>query len=362
MRRVVLLKSRVATLGGLERYALYLARAFHQKGCLVTLLTTGPLPPKEDFAMLSLHSPSFWGVLSILNFHLASKKWLEENPSDFIFSLDRTPFTNFYRAGNGSHLSYLLSKKNTFYPFFLKKCNPKNALLLFLEKKLFQSSKLKTLYTNSFMVKNELIDHYKLTPSKIKVIHNGVDLSSFPLAKSSSTQVKLLFVGNDYKRKGLGLLLEALASLKQFSFQLVVIGKDKRQKAYEKKAQHLGLDQKVLFKGPQKNLLLDYQAADCFVLPTKYDPFANVTLEALAMGLFVITSLSNGAKEIIKEGCGYILSSLESPDELQFALKQVLEKKKPSLSKKQIRSSVEHLSLEKQISSMVDHVLEHEKN
>jgi len=51
-----------------------------------------------------------------------------------------------------------------------------------------------------------------------------------------------------------------------------------------------------------------YAAADVFLLPTLFDPFANVTLEALAAGLPVITSAQNGASEIItNEADGYIL-------------------------------------------------------
>jgi UDP-glucose:(heptosyl)LPS alpha-1,3-glucosyltransferase len=51
-----------------------------------------------------------------------------------------------------------------------------------------------------------------------------------------------------------------------------------------------------------------YAAADVFLLPTLYDPFANVTLEALAAGLPVITSAQNGAAEIIEnESNGFIL-------------------------------------------------------
>ena len=51
-----------------------------------------------------------------------------------------------------------------------------------------------------------------------------------------------------------------------------------------------------------------YAAADVFLLPTLYDPFANVTLEALAAGLPVITSAQNGASEIIEDDKnGFIL-------------------------------------------------------
>jgi UDP-glucose:(heptosyl)LPS alpha-1,3-glucosyltransferase len=58
----------------------------------------------------------------------------------------------------------------------------------------------------------------------------------------------------------------------------------------------------VQFLGEVVDLMPVYAAADIFILPTIYDPFSNACLEALASGLPVITTRSNGFSEIIKDG------------------------------------------------------------
>ena len=68
-----------------------------------------------------------------------------------------------------------------------------------------------------------------------------------------------------------------------------------------------------------------YAAADLFVLPTIYDPFSNACLEAMASGLPVITTLNNGAAEIIEEGIdGFVTLSVTDPDELARKILAVL--------------------------------------
>ena len=56
------------------------------------------------------------------------------------------------------------------------------------------------------------------------------------------------------------------------------------------------------FLGEVQDLTPVYAAADIFILPTIYDPFSNACLEALASGLPVITTRSNGFSEILEDG------------------------------------------------------------
>jgi UDP-glucose:(heptosyl)LPS alpha-1,3-glucosyltransferase len=58
----------------------------------------------------------------------------------------------------------------------------------------------------------------------------------------------------------------------------------------------------VRFVGGQEDVRPLYAAADCFILPSRYDPFPNTVLEALAMGLPAIVSSRCGAAEIIETG------------------------------------------------------------
>ena len=78
------------------------------------------------------------------------------------------------------------------------------------------------------------------------------------------------------------------------------------------RAQALGIAARTHFAGPQQDIVKWYAAADCFVLPTLYDPFPNAVLEALACGLPVLTSRQCGAAELIAEGrTGWVCDALD---------------------------------------------------
>lgn len=99
----------------------------------------------------------------------------------------------------------------------------------------------------------------------------------------------LLFVANDYRKKGLQALLLALAHLPA-EVVLAVVGKAEQAPLFKAKAEQMGLMERVFFVGPLANMDAAYQAADCLVHPTLQDTFAMVVLEAMAHGLPVVVS------------------------------------------------------------------------
>jgi glycosyltransferase involved in cell wall biosynthesis len=99
----------------------------------------------------------------------------------------------------------------------------------------------------------------------------------------------LLFVANDYARKGLDTLLLAMAQLPP-DVQLVIAGNPAPIARYRLKAEQMGLKDRVHFLGSLDDLSPAYRAADCLVHPTLEDSFAMVVLEAMAHGLPVVVS------------------------------------------------------------------------
>jgi UDP-glucose:(heptosyl)LPS alpha-1,3-glucosyltransferase len=92
----------------------------------------------------------------------------------------------------------------------------------------------------------------------------------------------------------------------------LVVGQDKDEKRYRGLAQSLGCEQRIRFMGVQKQTLPFYQAADALLLPTLYDPFPNVILEAMSCGLPVITSQTCGGAEFIQQGVnGFVFDALD---------------------------------------------------
>lgn len=131
----------------------------------------------------------------------------------------------------------------------------------------------------------------------ISVITPGVEIPVEKLSKDLAWQRLglneegpwLLFVANDYARKGLDALLQAMALLPQ-EVQLCVVGSRNQVHHYQEKIKQLNLTSRVHFLGPLPDVTPAYQAADILIHPTLEDSYAMVVLEAMANGLPVVVS------------------------------------------------------------------------
>ncbi len=81
-------------------------------------------------------------------------------------------------------------------------------------------------------------------------------------------------------------------------------GRDRDAARFAALAASQGLDGRLRLLGGREDVRPLYAAADCFILPTRYDPFPNTALEALAMGLPAIVGRRSGAAEILRQGEG----------------------------------------------------------
>ncbi|MDP1834632.1 MAG: glycosyltransferase family 4 protein [Chlamydiales bacterium] len=371
--KVALLKSRLEKQGGLEKYAKQLVKAFVLKGCDVTILTTGTPIDKYPCEVISLGKPGLFSALNILTFDQQCKKWLAENPQDIVFGTERTTFQTHYRAGNGVHAAYLERRKRSegFWKRLSFAINPLHHTILSFERKAFEDPQLERLFVNSHMVRSEVLEHYKTNPDKIDVIHNGVEWSEWQKPFDSWTATRhellkalgldqgchqLLFVGHGFRRKGLDRLLHGIARTRHPSnIQLAVVGVDKEAGFFQNLASELKLN--VKFFGARSDIISFYQAADALAIPSTYDPFANVTVEALAMGLFVITSKDNGGHEIINRQIGTVIENLDDPEAIADSLRIAMQHPKTTESAIAIRVQTRRYDFANQLNTIVDRTL-----
>lgn len=99
----------------------------------------------------------------------------------------------------------------------------------------------------------------------------------------------ILFVGNDYQKKGLTSLIDAMSKL-PMSCHLAVVGHRRQEGFFLKLANASCVSDRVHFLGSLEKVEVAYQMADCLVHPTLEDTFAMVVLEAMAQGLPVVVS------------------------------------------------------------------------
>jgi UDP-glucose:(heptosyl)LPS alpha-1,3-glucosyltransferase len=364
---IVFFKSLLSRNGGAEKYTWRLARAFKEKNSDVTILTSGPPSQnREGIQLVSCPERAPFSFLATRQFDHFCSAYVEKYKPSLIFGLDRNRFQTHLRASNGVHAAYLKQRQlsEPLWKQISHKINPLHHTLLKIEKESFEHPELEILFTNSFMVREEILRTYRTDPKKIQVIHNGVEWqelsSDFTRWQKERQEVckrlglrpdtyHFLFIGNNYRRKGLEPLLRGLSLLPHRHFHLSVIGRDQQTDLFRAQIKRERLESVVTFFGPRTDTRSFYQVADCLVVPSFYDPFANVTVEALAMGLFVVSSRSNGGHEVLNSDNGKVIEDLFNRESLCASLECALRHPKTWESSLRIRHSVAHLDFSTQL-------------
>lgn len=367
-------KERFDRKGGLEKYTSRLIDAFCQRGCRVTLLTTGKPKMPSEVEVIDLGAPHPLSAVNIWQFNRRCTQWLQSHSYDCVFGADRTTRQTHYRAGNGVHAAFLDRRAGN--EGGLKalsfKVNPLHRTILRYEKQAFESAGLRHLFVNSFMVRDEVLKYYRTNPQNISVVHNGVEwhewqqpFDSWPEERPTLLRAfgldpscfQLLFVGHGFRRKGLHHLLHGLASLPVQDIQLSVVGRDKDAALFQSLADRLGLTQRVKFFGLRSDIISFYQAADALAIPSLYDPCANVTIEALAMGLFVLSSTDNGGSELLSSTEGHLIDDVGDQDSMHTALKVALNHPKNPVEASRIRLVARSYDFSQQLDTIIDRTL-----
>lgn len=145
-----------------------------------------------------------------------------------------------------------------------------------------------------------------LPEEKIFVSLLTVDIEKICKCKAKPEQGRLLYVGSMIERKGLDLLITALQYVHE-KFELRIVGNGTKEEIEElkKKAREANIEKKVVFCGFKEGtqLIEEYQKAQIFILPTREDCFGLVLLEALCVGVPILSSkYADGAYDIVKDG------------------------------------------------------------
>jgi len=319
MKIAIIRKECSFRMGGAERYAANLSRALADLGHTVLMLAERC---DDDVHPALIHVPikvdhwSSWA--KNLSFHRNSQRALAGLKADVVIALSRSFPADAFRVSDPLHDYWMGIRYPGAVHRFLQRLNPRHRAILALEKGIFDPANTRFVITNSKLSKRLIPESHPFPLDRIHVIYNGVDLVKFRPGPNAAVAgygpARLLFVGQDFKRKGLRPLLEALAivSSRGNRFELRVIGRDDSG-PYRKLAASLGILDAISFEGASTSIQEAYQKAELFVFPSLYDPFANVCLEALACGLPVLTTTTNGSSEIITEGAdGHVVDGAET--------------------------------------------------
>lgn len=325
--RITLIRKGYHKRGGAEKSIVELAESLVKYGHEVNIISQVIEKDNRIDSNISFHKIPFIKLPHFLNnlvFAVLCERLINKSKYDIIHSFERIFNQDIYRAGDGCHKEWIRKKRqiNNFISNFMDELSLDDYITLLIEKRIFEGKGSKKIVANSEMVKRNILENYKVKAEKIITIFNGVDLDKFNPEKRvkyyeaqrndygiPNDYMVIIFLGSGFKRKGLRYIIDALYILRNEKIILFIGGKGNFKK-YNRYTRELEIEEKVKFTGFVENPELLYNMGDVLVLPTIYDPFSNVCLEAMACGLPIITTDDNGISELIDEkNCGYIIKS-----------------------------------------------------
>lgn len=263
---------------------------------------------------------------------------------DLVVSYGSTCFSADVLWVNSVHRSWLQHSRSSSLPRArlegtARYVLPRHLVLLGMEKVYFQRRRYRHVVTVSPVVSNDLNRLYGVPQSNMTVVPNGFSPEEFSPERRGRHRpevrrqldigpdnVVLLMVANELRRKGFGVLLEAVAQLGDPSVHILLVGRTPPS-AFAKQVEHLGIGDRLHYAGAAEDVGRCHAAADLFVLPTQYEAFCLAIVEALASGLPVITTAVPGAGDLVEPGVnGCVQKDPLDASELSSLLRQGIDR------------------------------------
>jgi len=209
-------------------------------------------------------------------------------------------------------------------------------------------------------VKDSLIRN-GIRPEKIFVLHNAISVDVFSnhtdgekIKKElgfDSSEFLFLTVGRLTKQKAHDILLRAFAPV---SGELVVVGEGEEKRQLESLASNLGISNRVHFLGVRNDVLSIMQAVDCFLFPSRWEGTSIVLLEALSVGLPIITTEFSGVQEVITHEENGVIVPIDDPQELSRAMQKIQENRglREYISSN-AKNTANHFSISKHVDTLL---------
>jgi UDP-glucose:(heptosyl)LPS alpha-1,3-glucosyltransferase len=326
LRLAIVIKEFVTT-GGLERFGVEVATRLRDKGHRIDLYAwrADPVASRGMHFIPVKRRYKFSSVLSLVAFGREAFRLMQGRTYDVVHSHERAFGHDLLTIHNFPYLSGLKE-----YPFFRRVdqmwLSPRNRLHLWLEKRQMTTP---CMVAVSSAVRDDLVRLYH-PESRLEVIPPGVDTAWFHpdeirlLRPESRLELGLaedeftiLFVGSEFKRKGLDSLITALPQ----NARLLVVGRGDHMGHYRSLIQRCGAENRIIFTGLVKDVRRYYAAADVVVLPSRSEAFGMSILEGMASGLPPVVTGNTGVAGLICDNENGLC--LDSSEKLGAALEKL---------------------------------------
>lgn len=368
--KIAILVRRFISTGGAERYAVEVTRRLalqHEVHVFAQKWSN------QEESPISFHripgwpaKPSWLNQILFSSFSLKAVRdgfdiiHSHEKVTDFDVMTVHSPCFRSYFSREKRLLKRVL--KWTSVPF-----SPQKIAWLWLEKKQFMFNRNKMFVAVSENVKADVQANYPIPDERFRIAYPGVDVRMKTVTGTGADRKRLrlehalaqddlvvLFVGTEFKRKGLDALLRAMSLVPLPKLRLLVAGGGGgKMREYRNLAGELGLGERVAFLGLVEKVEELYALSDICVLPTLSDPYGMVPIEAMVCGVPVALSSSEycGAAEQVRNHEALIIENPKSPEEIAQALRKLMDDNFRAELGRKGRSLAEQLTWEKTTAS-----------
>lgn len=173
-------------------------------------------------------------------------------------------------------------------------------------------------------IKETIIEEYKISEDKIPCIYNGIDVKQFKEKYDvQNKNMHLIHIGSFKKAKNHSMLINCfnIIAKENDKVKLFLVGDGELKNKIVDKVKKLQLEDKVIFRGIQKDIVNELHSANIFVLSSDYEGVPICILEAMACGLPIVTTNAGGVIDIIENNKNGIIvekgNYLQMSDEIK---------------------------------------------
>lgn len=391
MKIALIIERAYPRLGGAETSVLELSAALRSTGLDVDIIAAKGEQGARHTHILCQEVPT--KRVRLDQFESAINEFLSKNHYDIIHSVLPFSFADVYQPRGGVYPEAIARNIASYpdrYTRAYKKltafANRRRKVLAKAEQLICNNPEGPVVAALSDYTAQHFKKHYALADNRLVVIRNGVLTDKTPnfgkaerMRSQIMAQLKLkeadgpvffLFVANNFRLKGLEVLIRAMqmtvaGNPEQIPF-LVVVGSGKA-KPYKQLAEKLNVAWKISFLGHTRDIRNALEFSDVAVLPTFYDPSSRFILEALAADKPVITTKFNGAAEMfVNNRHGRIIDVPENIGALaeaigHFTNTKNIQKAATAILSDSLREQISISRTAKELKSLYESILERKR-
>lgn len=178
---------------------------------------------------------------------------------------------------------------------------------------------------------NSYIENFKINTLNATVIYNGIGLDKLTAGerynKNRSQKINITYIGRIESTKGIDMLIQAFRNIQNSNVTLNIVGTGLKLEYYKNFVKTVGLEERVVFHGPQINIIPYLEKADIFVYPsTCQEVFGISIVEAMAFGILCVANSVGGIPEVISNGVNGYLNEQCTAESLKEILTMAINK------------------------------------